>query len=76
MRLISLEPLSFSSINIDFNHVTLGQDSVVNQIRVPDKRFLLSFHILPGKSCSDKGTWLFQPSLAIYFRLGNIYTIL
>lgn len=67
--------LSFASINIDLNHVTLGQDRVVNQTRIPDKRLLLSFHVLPVKSSSDNGTWHFQPSLAI-FRLGNIYTIL
>lgn len=60
-----LEHLSFGSVNIDLNHVTLGQDRVVNQTRIPDKMLLLSFHVLPIKSSSDNGTWHFQPCLVI-----------
>lgn len=60
-----LEHLSFGSINIDLDHVTLGRDRVVNQTRIPDKMLLMSFHVLPIKSSSDNGTWHLQPSLAI-----------
>lgn len=69
-----LEHLCFGSINIDLNHVTLGQDRVVNQTRIPDEMLLMSFHVLPIKSSSDNGTWHFQPFLAIILDQ-EIYTL-